>query len=158
MSKLGILCILELTNSFWTIKKIRFFSKILKFFLCPSPVNNFFFKFFFQKKVVHYTFYMILSRFEQNFFFRIFARKKIFDFGSPWRPYRTSVWQIFWDLVLLSTDEHPHHVQWSVDYYCPRYESPKTTYIVKNAILAILGHFWAWPLCATFWILIFKLS
>ena len=28
----------------------------------------------------------------------------------------------------------------------------------KNAILAILGHFWAWPLCATFWISILKLS
>ena len=32
------------------------------------------------------------------------------------------------------------------------------TYLVKNVILAIFGHFWAWPLCATFWISTFKLS
>ena len=54
-------------------KKIRFFSKNFQIFLCPAHLI-FFFNFFFQKKVVHYTFYMILSRFEQKKFFRFFEK------------------------------------------------------------------------------------
>ena len=36
--------------------------------------------------------------------------------------------------------------------------SPKLPISCKNGIFAILGHLWAWPLCAIFWISIFKIS
>ena len=128
-----------------------------------SPLNFFFQIFFFQKKVVHYTFYMILSRFEQIKFFRFFEiflcpGPHTLDFGSLWKPHRTFNRYILLVGLSLPIDQQLWQRISSLPCQFGCSDSPKLPISCKNAIFAILGHFWAWPLCATFRISIFKLS
>ena len=63
--------------------KLQYLTKntiFCEIFLSPSPVKKIQI-FFFKKEVVHYTFYMILSRFEQKKNFRFFE-----IFLSPGKP------------------------------------------------------------------------
>ena len=96
-----------------------------------------------RKIMVHYTFQKILSRF--FFFF-----DEIFDFGSIWRPHRTFNRYILLVVVSLPIDHQPRHRSWSLHYWFGCSDSPKLPISCKNAIFSICGHFWAWPLWATF--------
>ena len=104
----------------------------------------------FLEKMVHYTFQKILSRFD---FF-----DEIFDFGSIWRPHRTFNRYILLVFLSLPIDQQLCQRIWSLHYWFGCSDSPKLPISCKNSIFAICGHFWAWPLWATFWISIFKLS
>ena len=84
---------------FRTHKVILNNTKIFDFFenfeIFLSPHSRIFFLFFSRKKMVHCTFQMILSRFKKKksiFFFEILLSPgpDTLDFGSSWRPYRTS--------------------------------------------------------------------
>ena len=63
-------------------------------------------------------------------------------------------------LVVLSLpiDEQLRQRILSLHYWFGCSDSPKLPISCKNAIFAICGHFWAWPLWATFRISIFKLT
>ena len=83
---------------------------------------------------------------------------EIFDFGSIWRPHRMLNRYILLVVVYLPIDQQLCQRIWSLHYWFGYSDSPKLPISCKNAIFAICGHFWAWPLWATFWISIFKLS
>ncbi len=93
---------------------------------------------------------------EKNIF-SIF-RTKFFDFGSIWRPHRTFNRYILLVVVSLPIDQQLRQRIWSLHYWFGCSDSPKLPISCKNAIFSICGHFWAWPLWATFWISISKLS
>ena len=133
------------------------------FFLTHPSVQPswIFFKFFFLKKMVRYTFQMILSRFEQKNifrFFEIFLGPDTLDFDSFWRPHRAFNRYILLVLEYLPIDEQLRQRIWSLHYWFGCSDSPKLPISCKNTIFAIWCHFWEWPLCATIWISIFKLS
>ena len=99
-------------------------------------------KFDFSKKMVHYTFQKILSRFD---FF-----DEILDFGSIWRPHRMFNQYILLVVLSLPIDEQLRQRILSLHYWFGCSDSPKLPISCKNAIFTICGHFWAWPLWATF--------
>ena len=113
----------------------------------------FFVLFFFSKKwftIRFRRFWVDLIFF--NFFY------EILDFGSLRRPHGTSSGHILLVVVSLHVDEQLYQAIWSLYYWFGCSDSPKLPISCKNAIFAICVHFWAWPLWATFWISIFKLS
>ena len=93
---------------------------------------------------------------EKNIF-SIF-RTKFLDFGSLWRPYRKVNLYILLVILSLPVDQQLCQRILLMHYWFGCSDSPKLPISSKNAIFAICGHFWAWPLWATFWISIFKLS
>ena len=120
-----------------------------------------FFKFFFLKKMVRYTFQMILSRFEQKNifrFFEIFLGPDTLDFDSFWRPHRAFNRYILLVLEYLPIDEQLRQRIWSLHYWFGCSDSPKLPIFSEKRDFVILGHIWAWPLCVTFWISTFNLS
>ena len=124
-------------------KKNRFFSK--KFEKNSQP--SYFFFYFFSKKgdSLYSTFYMIFSR-----FFEIFLCPDTLDFGSLWKPHRTSDRYILLVGVSLPIDQQLCQRISSLPCQFGCSDSPKLPISCKNASFAILAHFWAWPLCATF--------
>ena len=126
-------------------------------FLCPRWI--FFFKKYIQKHFKSGFLYVLDDSemiWEKNIF-SIF-RTKFLDFGSLWRPHRTVNQYILLVVLSLPIDEQLCQRISSLHYWFGCSDSPKLTISSKNAIFAICGHFWAWPLWATFWIYIFKLS
>ena len=83
---------------------------------------------------------------------------EILEFGSLWRPHRTLNHYILLVVISLPIDQQLYQRILSLHYWFGCSDSPKLPISSKNAIFAICGHFWAWPLRATFWISIFKLS
>ena len=93
---------------------------------------------------------------EKNIF-SIF-RTKFFDFGSIWRLHRMFNRYILLVVLSLPIDEQLCQRILSLHYWFGCSDSPKLPITSKNVVFAIWSHFWAWPLRATFWISIFKLS
>ena len=83
---------------------------------------------------------------------------EILDFGSLWRPHLMFNRYILLVAVSLPIDQQFCQRIWSLHYWFGCSDSPNLPISYKNSIFAICGHFWAWPLWATFWISIFKLS
>ena len=84
-----------------------------------------------------------------SFFFVVFV-DEIFDFGSIWRPHRTFHRYILLVVVSLPIVQQLYQRILSLHYWFGCSDSPKLPISCKNAIFSICGHFWAWPLRATF--------
>ena len=139
--------------------KLRYLAKnvkISKFFYVPD-------EYFFKKNIQkHFKsgFLYVLDDSEMIWEKNIFSifRTKFFDFGSIWRLHRMFNRYILLVVLSLPIDEQLCQRILSLHYWFGCSDSPKLPITSKNVVFAIWSHFWAWPLRATFWISIFKLS
>ena len=107
-------------------------------------------------KVVSIRFRWFWDDLRKKYFFDFLD--EILDFGSLWRPHRTFNQYILWVVLSLPIDKQLYQRILSLRNWFGCSDSPKLQISCKNAIFAICGHFWAWPLCVTFWISTFNLS
>ena len=104
-----------------------------------------------RKKMVRYTFQKILSRFD------FFWRNLRLWLNLEVTPFVQSIYPFSCYISTYRSTTMPKDLVIAFNWFgCS--DSPKLPISCKNAIFAICGHFWAWPLWATFWISIFKLS
>ena len=90
-------------------------------------------------------------------FFEFFV-PDIVDFDSSWRPHCTSTGHYLLVVVSISVDKQLYQAIWPLHYWFRCSDGPNLRYLAKNVVFVILGCFWAWLLCATFWILTSNLS
>ena len=107
-------------------------------------------------KVVSIRFRWFWDDLRKKYFFDF--SDEILDFGSLWKPHCTFNQYILLVVLSLPIVQQFCGRIWSLHYWFGCSDSPKLPISSKNAIFAICGHFWAWPLWATFWISNFKLS
>ena len=110
----------------------HFFDFLKNFEIFLSPSQNFSEGENFQKYAKSW-FVIRFRRFwvDFNFFLKFYFSGEILDFGSLRRPYRKSVRQILWDLVLLVIDEHICQVWCPMDHWCDWYNAPKMAHLEK---------------------------
>ena len=120
-----------------------------------SQMNIFFKKFKNVLKWFSIRFRWFWDDLRKKYFFDF--SDEILEFGSLWRPHRTLNHYIHLVVISLPIDQQLYERILSLHYWFVCSDSPKLPISSKNAIIAICGHFWAWPLRATFWISIFKL-
>ncbi len=80
---------------------------------------------------------MILRWYEKKNIFSIF-RTKFLDFGSFWRPHRTSNGYVLLVVVSRHVDKQLYQAIWSLRYWFGCSDGPKLRYLAKNVI------FWFW--------------
>ena len=88
---------------------------------------------FSRKKMVHYTFQKILSRFDLIFF------DEIFDFGSIWRSHRSFNRYILLVVISLPIDQQLCPTIWSLHYWFG------CRYLAKTPFLRFAAIFWRGP-------------
>ncbi len=125
------------------------FQKILSWF--KQQKNSHFFEIFlsprwifFQKNIQKYFksgFLYVLDDSEMIWEKNIFSifRTKFLDFGSFWRPHRTSNGYVLLVVVSRHVDKQLYQAIWSLRYWFGCSDGPKLRYLAKNVIL----RFWA---------------